>query len=993
MKILTSLVLDGKTVNLLVSGESAQVLVSDVACTSDRQDSESCGDSDNTPLDELISAHAVRELTGKKTLVPVSVREKNDCVIQFTPDLEKDVNETFTLAVLCRGEHIQGSPFLLQFVGLQSLSSIQTESVEALVDVEQRVNVVLPPETGGEVEVKVKGPFGPCDANIHHWPDHSVSVNFMPDGAGQHAIHVTMNKEEVKNSPYLICADFSFQEALLCYVMEDNQHLFEQTIKFGSENPTFHISTESALLDSNDGSEKLSVLCSGPGKADVLIRKDPEILGLESCTVVPSVPGDYRLSILWKGRHIRNSPLTMKFRHPRSVITCQGLDIHSRSFKVGLPHRFKLNSSDMVGGRGPEVQCVPHTGASVSLTAINESKTLYRCEVFPLEAGRHEIIVKCLEKHIEGSPFVVEFEDVGDASACAVVETSRDLNSRGNVRVKISTDGAGPGILEAVVERMSPDGVITDSNVSVTKTRLSDTMHLFQFSLNRSVACSLQVTYNGLPICGSPFKLVFGEMGRVRLRGEGLLAGRVGEWNCFIVQAVDLATPLQGEPHISVTDQEGRKTKITVTPTACKATTSPPILVITPTSDLTDAPTSEITPSTASCDEHEVKYFPEMTGKYKVDVRWGLMPVPGSPFFIYCSSAIFQVQNPPQKVELGSIVEFSIQHLHGDVPVAYTDLTVVARSNKGDKIKGIITGPPPGSNQGDTLYRCTLALQVSGKHVVNIKWNKLHIKGSPFCVKVTTPPKPECVHVYGPGVQNGVIGMRQFTVETAEAGAGMLAIQVSIPSGDDKREKLALLITPCEENRRTLCASYHPTVPREHTIDVKWAEMHVPGSPFKVELFPDESVVKMVVVADVYTSGDVAVDIEGEWREDKNKELNSINDSEEGRGDNHTEGNGEEGENTYPVTANMENSIRETYHVALHLHDEDNTSATNTEQTPILVNGNSSGSMAIVERESSGSSMAIVEGDSSGSIPVMEGFNCRGGVRDSEICQSTATCH
>ena len=64
------------------------------------------------------------------------------------------------------------------------------------------------------------------------------------------------------------------------------------------------------------------------------------------------------------------------------------------------------------------------------------------------------------------------------------------------------------------------------------------TLYLFKFSLGESAACLFQASYNRHPIYGSPFKLVFGEMGKVKARGQGLAASRVGEWNSFILQAI-----------------------------------------------------------------------------------------------------------------------------------------------------------------------------------------------------------------------------------------------------------------------------------------------------------------------------------------------------------------------------------------------------------------------------------------------------------------------
>ena len=127
--------------------------------------------------------------------------------------------------------------------------------------------------------------------------------------------------------------------------------------------------------------------------------------------------------------------------------------------------------------------------------------------------------------------------------------------------------------------------------------------------------------------------------------------------------------------------------------------------------------------------------MPEAAGKYKISISWGLMPVPCSPFLVDCFLPVFDVQSPPEKLPLGSTIELNINNCHRSTS-EHTDFTVDASSNKGDSIPGKITRPHLEESESEPVHKCCLLPEAAGKYIASIKWKKLHIKGSPFYVKV-----------------------------------------------------------------------------------------------------------------------------------------------------------------------------------------------------------------------------------------------------------------
>ncbi|WP_411024973.1 filamin/ABP280 repeat domain-containing protein, partial [Salmonella sp. s54836] len=80
-------------------------------------------------------------------------------------------------------------------------------------------------------------------------------------------------------------------------------------------------------------------------------------------------------------------------------------------------------------------------------------------------------------------------------------------------------------------------------------------------------------------------------------------------------------------------------------------------------------------------------------------------------------------------------------------------------------------------------------------------------------------------------MSDGYVGVRgDFTIETREAGYGMLMIRVH--GVKDAYKINAVPIS--DDDPRTLVASYDPKQPGKYSISIHWAGQHVPGSPYEV---------------------------------------------------------------------------------------------------------------------------------------------------------------
>lgn len=103
------------------------------------------------------------------------------------------------------------------------------------------------------------------------------------------------------------------------------------------------------------------------------------------------------------------------------------------------------------------------------------------------------------------------------------------------------------------------------------------------------------------------------------------------------------------------------------------------------------------------------------------------------------------------------------------------------------------------------------------------------VPGSPFVIHVKSGCDPTRCKAFGPGLQGGKIDQKaKFTVSTREAGLGALSFAIEGPS----EAKMS-----CIDNRDGSCdVEFMPTEPGVYDISIRFAEKHIPGSPFKVSI-------------------------------------------------------------------------------------------------------------------------------------------------------------
>lgn len=723
-------------------------------------------------------------------------------------------------------------------------------------------NIPLP-TTGGQVTGEVKMPSGKVDkALIKDNRDGTVSIQYEPREEGLHELHIHYNSEHVQGSPFKFFVD-SVQNGLVTAYGPGLTH------GVCGEACNFTISTKNA------GSGGLSLAVEGPSKADIGCNDNKD--GTVSVSYLPLAPGEYKVSVKYADKHIAGSPFAAKVtgegrkRNQISVgsnsevplpaagrvadaelralnasiqapsgleepcflkmlpngnlgisFTPREIGDHYVSVKKlgkqiqGSPFKIKVGEREVGDAKKVTVtgkalfEGLTHTDntfnvdtrkagyGGLSLSIEGPSKAEIKCKdnengtldisYRPTEPGYYIMNLKFADHHIVGSPYTIKVVGEGSNTQTERIKRERPSVPQTEVGSKCRLAFKIPGVstmdLSACVT--SPSGVTEGADIGETE----DGSYGVSFVPTMLGVHTVSVKYNDVHIPGSPFQFTVGPLRdggshRVHAGGPGLERGEQGqpcEFNVWTREAGagSLAISVEG-PSKAQIDFKDRKD--------------------------------------GSC---YVVYNVSEPGEYRVGVKFNDKHIPDSPFRVYISPE----QGDAHKIEIGQFPE------SGCAPNKPQAFIVRKNGAKGEFDAKVVS--PSGSEDDcfisaiDTdIYSVRFLPRDNGVHYVHVKFNGVHIPGSPFPLKVgKEDADPAAVHAAGPGLVKSQTGHKtDFIVNTCSAGCGTLAVTIDGPS------KASMDCTDVEEGYKV---RYTPLVPGDYFIAVKYNGFHIVGSPFRV---------------------------------------------------------------------------------------------------------------------------------------------------------------
>ncbi|KAK6175823.1 hypothetical protein SNE40_014209 [Patella caerulea] len=712
------------------------------------------------------------------------------------------------------------------------------------------------------VSAYVKMPSGKkAYPKIQDNKDGSVTVRYQPTETGLHELHVQYNNEPIDGSPF----KFHVDAVNSGYVTAYGPGLSHGIV---NERCEFTINTKDA------GAGGLSLAIEGPSKTEIQCKDNDD----GTCTVsyVPTSPGEYVITVKFADKNIAGSPFTAKItpgepkkRAQISVgsssevslkVTEADISNLTASIKsptgrtepcilkrlsnghLGItftPHEtgehlvnvyrngahianspFKIMVGETEIGNAGKVKCYGKGLESGMANQVNEfvvdtreagyggmslsiegpSKADIECHdnedgtcrvtYKPTEPGTYIINIKFADEHVTGSPYTVKIG--GEASAKITERITRhkeavDVTHVGSeCELSLKIPGTSPFDMTASVK--SPSGVTELCDVN----NLDDCHYSIKFVPKEMGVHTVSVKHRDMHIPGSPFQFTVGPITgggshQVHANGPGLERGEVNQPCDF-----NIYTREAGAGGLAIAVEGPSKAEI----------------------DFSDR-------KDGSCG---VTYKVTEPGEYLVSIKFNDEHIPDSPFRVPISQSI----GDAKKLSINALQDKGLQV---GKPAAF----VVNFNGAKGRLSARVVAPSGAEDEAliqeidDGQYAVRFIPRENGLHLVHVLFDGCHIQGSPFRIMVgRVDADPGAVTAYGAGLKTGRTGqLSKFIVNTVNAGAGALAVTVEGPS------KVKL---DCKEISEGYEFTYTPNAAGDYLITIRYAGVHIAGSPFKARV-------------------------------------------------------------------------------------------------------------------------------------------------------------
>ena len=292
----------------------------------------------------------------------------------------------------------------------------------------------------------------------------------------------------------------------------------------------------------------------------------------------------------------------------------------------------------------------------------------------------------------------------------------------------------------------------------------------------------LDIKQDGEHVQGSPYKFHVSPMddGKVHAMGAGLVHGVCGDPANFVIStkgagAGGLSLAVEGPSKAEINCQDNKDGTV------------------------------------------NVSYLPTAPGEYKIYAKFADEHIDGSPF----TCKVTGEGTKRNTISVGSSSDLSLPENLSDYDLRALNAYIVSPS--GVEEPCFLKKLPKGNNG------ISFTPREVGEHLVSVKRNGKHIKNSPFKIMVSRDDVGDAsrVKVDGESLKEGRTQQdNTFTVDTKNAGYGGLSLSVEGPSKAEIK---------CKDNEDgTLEVSYKPTEPGLYIVNLKFADQHIPGSPFAV---------------------------------------------------------------------------------------------------------------------------------------------------------------
>ncbi len=616
------------------------------------------------------------------------------------------------------------------------------------------------------------------------FPNGNIKLDYTPTKLGTAVLHIFWNKEELRHLAvtYTVVAVGGYSI----------QSLPRNKVYCIFEEPEFCVHSAKGLpLNVLQMTAVLSL------DVQIPIRFTSIDGNVGHASFTPTLPGAYRIEVVCVDQFIKGTPFSVRVTDPHS---CKVRGEIPSFLQLGRPHTFKIDTRE-AGVGSITFESSDRDISSLFKTDLKpfNANDLQRLEVTPQAEGDYLVGIKYQNHWISNSPFRLQ---VCDPTKFKVVEELSVANVGHPLEFTVKSK---EGFENGLVPQVKASGPSAKYSPQIVKSEdgLSFSVKFIPWEIGEH---EITVRYGEFDIPNTPICLpvMSFDSNACSAAGSGLQRAYTNIPAQFHI--------LGNKPGLI----EDNTLKITI-------------------ESFLDGTQCRIRARDNKNGTYNIAYLVETPGAYLISIQTAGQHIPGSPFKLNAlpgpKARECKMYGPALEEEtiltFGKPIDFTVNTSKGGMGKLL--VKAVGPKNTPARVFVAKTG-----HSG--IYDISIDAQCHGKHRVSVKWSGQHIPCSPFIIKVFPGADSRKCVAHGPGLEDGFVGKKSsFTIDTKNAGAGILKVRLHGIKGAFKIE-----IAPIDQqNRRTLVAKYNPTQRGEYLITIKWSEINVPGSPFRVKILGD----------------------------------------------------------------------------------------------------------------------------------------------------------
>uniref|UniRef100_A0A8C8SPR0 Filamin C n=1 Tax=Pelusios castaneus TaxID=367368 RepID=A0A8C8SPR0_9SAUR len=645
----------------------------------------------------------------------------------------------------------------------------------------------------GELKVVVKGPKGTEEpVKVREVGDGVYECDYYPTVPGKYVVSISWGGYSIPRSPFEVQVA---PEPGTQKVRAWGPGLVTGMVGKSADFVVEAIGTEVGTLGfSIEGPSQAKIECDDKGDGSCDVR------------YWPTEPGEYAVHVICDDEDIKDSPFIAHIKPATNEyfpekVKAFGPGLEPTGCIVDKPAEFTIDARG-AGKAELKIYAQDAEGLPIDIKIKDNGDNTFRCVYVPTKPIKHTIIISWGGVNIPKSPFRVA---VGEGShpekvkvyGPGVEKTGLKANEPTYFTVDCSEAGQG----DVSIGIKCAPGVVGPAEADIDFDIIKNDNDTFTVKYMPPAAgrYTIMVLFANQEIPTSPFRIKVDpshDASKVKAEGPGL--SRTG---------VEVGKPT----HFTVHTKGAGKAKLDV--------------------QFAGAAKGPAVRDFEIIDNHDysytVKYTAVQQGNLAVTVTYGGDPIPKSPFPVSVAPPLdlskVKVQGLSTKVEVGKDQEFAV-NTRGAGGQGQVDVKITSPSRRPIPCK-VQTGTT------NDIHTVKYMPPEEGPYKVDVAYDGHPVQGSPFSVEGVMPPDPSKVCAYGPGLKGGFVGKpAPFAIDTKGAGTGGLGLTVEGPC-EAKIE--------CQDNGDGSCSvSYLPTEPGEYSINILFAESHIPGSPFKADIKP-----------------------------------------------------------------------------------------------------------------------------------------------------------